>query len=54
MMIYCQLNPQEQISVRFESEFSDFNQQNAFENIVCKMSAISIRSQYAKIIDGCN
>ena len=33
---YCQMDSWEQISVKFESEIYNFNQENAFENVVCQ------------------
>ena len=36
MLVYCQLDTWEQVSVKFESEFYLFNQENAFENVVCQ------------------
>ena len=35
MLAYCQLDSWEQISVKFESEFYYFIQENAFEIVVC-------------------
>ena len=35
-LVYCQLDPWEQVSVKFESEFYPFIQENAFENVVCQ------------------
>ena len=36
----CQLNPKEQISIKYYNS-KVFIQENAFENIICKMAAIS-------------
>ena len=37
MLIYCELDRWEQTSVKFESKFME---ENAYENVLCKMSAI--------------
>ena len=37
---YCQFDPLEYISVKFNSNTIIFIQENLFENVVCKMSAI--------------
>ena len=34
--VYCQLDPWELVSVKFELEFYPFIQENAFENVVCQ------------------
>ena len=36
MLAYWQLDSWEQISVNFESELYHFNQENAFEYVVCQ------------------
>ena len=43
MMFYDQLGLKEQIAMEFEPKYQNFHEKNAFENIVCKMSAILIR-----------
>ena len=40
MLIYCQLDSYEKTSVKLETKYTDFFQQNAFENVY-KLSAIS-------------
>ena len=40
---YCQLHPKEHILVKFIENSKVFIQENALENIVCKMSAILSR-----------
>ena len=40
MMAYCQWDPQEQTSVKFNKNVNIFIQENAFQNVVCKMAAI--------------
>ena len=40
MLAYCQLAPQEQISVVFESNYTIFFEENAAENVICKLVAI--------------
>ena len=37
---FCQLDPKDQTSVKFESKY---NEENIFQIIVCKMSAIFLR-----------
>ena len=36
MLTYCQLDHQEQISVKFERNSNIFRPENAFENVVCQ------------------
>ena len=36
IVVYCQLDSLEQVSVKFEFEFIIFIQENAFENVVCR------------------
>ena len=67
MLEYCQLDPWEQTSMKFQSQFihfysrkciwkcRNFNrnsyifiQENAFENVVCKMELILSRPQWVK------
>ena len=45
MLAYCQLDPLEQTSAKSESKFIFFIQENAFENVVWKMTAILCRPQ---------
>ena len=40
MLIYCKLNPLEQTSLKFELNALTFLEEIAFENVICKMSAI--------------
>ena len=40
MLGYCQLDPLEQTSVKFQSKYKIFTHGNASENIVCEMAAI--------------
>ena len=40
MMNYFEMDPCEQISVKFESKFKVFIQENEHENVVCGMAAI--------------
>ena len=40
MLTYCQLNPQENISMKFLSKHNFFYQDNLSENFVYKMAAI--------------
>ena len=40
MLTYCQLDPQEQISMKFYRKNRFCIKKNAFENVMCKMSAI--------------
>ena len=49
MLEYYYLDPSKQISVKFQSEFKYLNQENGFENVVLKMSAILSRPHYVKI-----
>ena len=44
--IYCQLGPQEQTWVKFESNTKLFNQEIAFENVVCVMVTILSRGRW--------
>ena len=39
MQGYCQLDPSEQTSVKFESKYKIFIQENEFGNIICEMAA---------------
>ena len=47
MLSYCQLDPQEQISVNFDSNYEHFIDQNALENFVWEMAAILSRGRWA-------
>ena len=38
MLAYCQLDPWEQTSVKFESKYKIFIHENAFENVACEMA----------------
>ena len=40
MLTYCQLDPEEQIAVKFYQNTKLFIEKNAFENVVCEMAAI--------------
>ena len=46
MLGYCQLEPQEQTSVKFLSEYIISIDENAFENVVCEMAAILSRGRW--------
>ena len=37
-LTYCQLDPKEQTSVKFESRYGNFIPKNAFQNVVCEMA----------------
>ena len=50
MLTHCQLDPQEQISVKFESKYEHSIEENAIEHVVCKMSAILSVPQGVKVI----
>ena len=51
MLIYCQLEPEEQTSVKNINENTNiFFQENAFENVVCKMFAILFRPHCMKCV----
>ena len=45
MLEYCQLDPQEQTSVKLNGNSNIFIQENAFKNVVWTISAILSRSQ---------
>ena len=47
-MKYCQLNPKELISVKFESKYTDSRDKNSFEYPVCNMESILFRPQCVK------
>ena len=40
LLDYCQLDPYEHISMKFETKYNNFIDKNAFENAVWKMAAI--------------
>ena len=40
LLDYCQLDPCEHISMKFETKYNNFIDKNAFENAVWKMAAI--------------
>ena len=44
ILTYCQLDPEEQTSVKIESKYKISTEENAFENVVCKMEAILSRA----------
>ena len=50
MLEYCWLDPCEQISVKSLSKFTHFIQENAFENVVWKMTATLSRPQCVEAI----
>ena len=45
---YCQLNPQEQILVKFYKNKKLFSRKNASKNIVCEIAAILSRGEWVK------
>ena len=47
MQPYYQLDPKEQTSVKFESKYKLFIQENAFEGVVREMAAILSRERWA-------
>ena len=51
MLGYWQLDPQEQTSVKLLSKYKTFNQENAFENIVCEMAVIFSRGRWANHVE---
>ena len=50
MLTYCELDPLEYISVKFNHNLNIFIQENAFENVVRKLAAILPRHQYVKMV----
>ena len=40
MLIYCQLDPKEHTSVKFEAKYKTIHSRNTSENVVCEMAAI--------------
>ena len=49
MLIYCQLEPLGQISVKFESKSAIFVLENEIENAVCIRAAILLRPQQVNL-----
>ena len=47
---YCELDPYEQISVKFNQNTNIFIQENAFKNIVCETGAILSGGRWVKCI----
>ena len=45
MLVYGKLQHYEQISVKFQSKFKHFFEENAFENVVCQSGDQLSRSQ---------
>ena len=43
MLTYCQLEPEEQTSMKFELKYKLFIHENTFENAVCEFAAILSR-----------
>ena len=50
--VYCQLDPWELVSVKFELEFYPFIQENAFENVAAKRAAILSRGRWVNQFTG--
>ena len=48
---YCEFDPWEQTSVKFYSKFKNFIEENAFENVVCKMAAILFRGRWVTAVE---
>ena len=46
IMTYCQLDPHKQTSVKFYSRYTKFFWEKAFENAICKLSAILFRLEF--------
>ena len=46
MLGYCQLDPWEQPSVKYQSKYKIFIHENAFENIVCDTAAILFKVRW--------
>ena len=46
MLGYCQLDPYEQMSVKFGSQYKTFIRKNASKNIACEMAAILSRGRW--------
>ena len=49
MLGYCQLDRQEQTSVKFKTEFYHFHYRNACENVICQKSAILSRGRWVNV-----
>ena len=45
MLVYCKLDSREHVSVKFESEFVIFIQENAFENVVCQNGSHCVQGE---------
>ena len=45
MLVYCQLDSEEQVSMKFEFEFYNFHSRNAFARLSAKMVAILSRGR---------
>ena len=45
MEVFCQLDPWEQTSMKFISEYSEFVQEDVLENVVFKTTVIIFRAQ---------
>ena len=50
MLTYHQVDPEEQTSVKFESNTKIFIHENAFENASCEMAAILSRGRWVNAI----
>ena len=50
MLGYCQLDPQEQSSVKLYANTKHFIHENASETIVCEMAAILSRGRWVKVL----
>ena len=50
MLVYCQLDSWEQVSVKFESEFIIFIQENVYENVACQNGGHFVRGGRLKLI----
>ena len=53
LLDYCQFDPCEHISMKFETKCNNFIDKNAFENAVWKMAAILSWPQCVKLVSGC-
>ena len=49
ILTYCQLNPFEQVKWNFSQNTTIFIEENGFENIIYKMSAILFQLQYVNL-----
>ena len=43
---YCQLDTEEQNSMKFESKYKTFHHENAFGNVIREMAAILLRGRW--------